>query len=70
MITYNDILNSREIRTYINKADASLLAMGYTEHSFSHVKKCAEVASRVLKIMGYGDREAELASIAGYMHDI
>lgn len=70
MITYEDILRSQEIRTYINKADASLLAMGYTEHSFAHVKKCAEVASEILKIMGYGDREAELASIAGYMHDI
>ncbi len=32
-ITYKDIVNSQEIRTYIQQADASLLALGYTEHS-------------------------------------
>lgn len=67
---YNDILASKEIRTYITQADASLLALGFTEHSFAHVFKCAETAAGLLRQLGYDDRQIELAKIAGYMHDI
>lgn len=52
------------------RADASLLALGFTEHSFAHVARCAEMASGLLRDLGYSDREVELAKIAGYMHDI
>lgn len=69
-ITFEDVKNSEEIKTYIRQADASLLALGYTEHSFAHVMRCAEMASRWLLQLGFGEREAELARIAGYMHDI
>ena len=34
-ITYETVKQSEEIRTYITQADASLLALGYTEHSFA-----------------------------------
>lgn len=44
--------------------------MGYTEHSFAHVHKCAELASKILLDLGYGEHEAELVQIAAYMHDI
>jgi len=67
---YNTILANEEIRTYITQADASLIALGYTEHSFAHVVKCAETAAGLLRSLGYDDRQIELAKIAGYMHDI
>lgn len=67
---YHSILTNEEIRTYITRADASLLALGYTEHSFPHVVKCAETAAGLLQQLGYDEREVELAKIAGYMHDI
>ncbi len=67
---YNTILANEEIRTYITQADASLIALGFTEHSFAHVVKCAETAASLLKQMGYDARQIELAKIAGYMHDI
>ncbi len=70
MITFNDIKNNQEINTYISQADASMKAMGYTEHSFAHVTKTAETASGLLSQLGYSEREVELARIAGYMHDI
>ncbi len=70
MITYKDIKNSREIQTYIKRADETLAALGYTEHAFAHVGKVAEHAQHILKVLGYDDRTAELAKIAGYMHDI
>jgi len=70
MITYKDITHNEEINTYIEKADKSLEAIGYTEHSFTHAKRVAATAKYLLEALGYSDREAELAQIAGYMHDI
>lgn len=69
-IDFEAIRSNPEIRTYIAQADASLTAMGFTEHSFAHVGKCAHEASRLLKELGYDQREQELARIAAYMHDI
>ena len=69
-ITYQDVKNSEAIKTYIKKADESLIALGYTEHSFAHVMKVAETAADILLELGYSEREAELARIAGYLHDI
>lgn len=69
-ITYQDVKNNEAIKTYIKKADESLKALGYTEHSFAHVTKAAMVASNILETLGYSEREVELAKIAGYLHDI
>lgn len=69
-ITFEDILQNEAIKTYIQKADESLIALGYTEHSFPHVMKVAKTASDILLTLGYSEREAELARIAGYLHDI
>ena len=69
-VDFETIRTNPEIRTYITQADASLTAMGFTEHSFAHVGKCAHEASRLLKELGYDDRQVELARIAAYMHDI
>ena len=58
------------INTYIRQADASLVALGYTEHSFAHVTLVAEKAGYILQTLGYPQRTVELAKIAGYLHDI
>ena len=69
-ITFTDIKNSKEVSTYIKQADASLEALGYTEHNFAHTNQCAEKAGMLLKGLGYSEHEIELAKIAAYMHDI
>jgi len=69
-VTYQDLKNNETISTYIKKADESLIALGYTEHSFAHVTKVADLASRILRALGYSEREVELAKMAGYLHDI
>ena len=69
-LTYQDLKNNEDIKIYIQKADESLTALGYTEHSFAHVTKVAELASDILLTLGYDAREAELAKMAGYLHDI
>ena len=69
-ITFQDVKHSPEIRTYIEQADRSLLALGYTEHSFAHVTKCAKVAADILTALDYSAHEVELAQRAAFMHDI
>jgi len=70
MVTFEDIKNNEDIKVYVKKADESLNALGYTEHSFAHVGKVAEVAGYILETLGYDAHDVELARIAGYMHDI
>ena len=69
-ITFKDIKKSKEINNYIKQADATLEALGFTEHSFVHTNKCAEVAGKLLEDLGYSQNDIELAKIAAYMHDI
>ena len=70
MVTYDQIKNDKDIKTYIMMADQTLSALGFTEHSLPHVTRAADVAGRILTKLGYDKRTVELAKIAGYMHDI
>ena len=70
MLTYEEITKSEAIKTYIIRADESLGALGFTEHSFAHVMHVAEMAGYILQTLGYEERTVELAKIAGYLHDI
>ncbi len=69
-MTYEQIKQNKAIQTYIRQADASLGALGFTEHSFAHVGKVAAVAGYLLETLEYPSRTVELAKIAGYLHDI
>ncbi len=69
-MTYEEIRQNESIKTYITQADASLAALGFTEHSFAHVGHVAETAGYILKTLEYPGRTVELAKIAGYLHDI
>ncbi len=70
MLTFSEIKENEQIRTYIAKADESLVALGYTEHSFAHVGKVADTAKYILKTLGYSEHDCELAQIAAWLHDI
>ena len=69
-MTYEAVKNNQTIKTYIQRADESLVALGYTEHSFAHVTKVAETAGYILETLGYPEHDVELVKIAGYLHDI
>ena len=69
-VTFAEVKNNEAVRTYIRRADEALTTMGYTEHAFAHVTKCAEGAYEILNTLGYEPRLCELARIAGFMHDI
>lgn len=69
-MTYQEIKKNKAIKDYITAADASLAALGFTEHSFAHVTVVAEKAGDILETLGYDERTVELVKIAGYLHDI
>ena len=69
-VTIEQVMTNSAVRSYIKKADESLSALGFTEHSFAHVSRVARLAKHILLTLGYPEREAELAEIAGYLHDI
>lgn len=70
MISFETIKNAPDIREYIQRADQSLFALGYTEHSFAHVEKVACSVEYILKKLGFSEHDVELGKIAAYMHDI
>lgn len=70
MITIEKVKADKAIHTYIEKEDEALIALGFTEHSFTHVGKVSKTAKDILLKLGYPERDAELAEIAGYLHDI
>lgn len=69
-MTYKKIKKNAEVRTYIEKSDEFLGSLGLTEHSFTHAELVAEKSGYILETLGYSERTAELAKIAGYLHDI
>ena len=69
-MTFDQIRQNKAISIYIRQADASMEALGFTEHSFPHVTRVAQISGDMLTVLGYSERDAELARIAGYLHDI
>ena len=69
-MTYEEIKKNPEVNALLKKGNADLGVLGYTDHSAAHGALVAVRAARVLKCFGYGEKEQELAMIAGYMHDI
>ncbi|MBQ8507820.1 MAG: HD domain-containing protein [Clostridia bacterium] len=69
-ITYEQVRKNPAIQAYIRKADESLIALGFTEHSFPHVCCVAETAAKILSALNASAEEIEMVRIAGYLHDI
>ena len=70
LVTIESVRAHPTVAIYIRKADEALAEIGYTEHGERHVSLVAHIAYNTLKRLGYPEREAELAAIAGYLHDI
>ncbi len=70
MLTFKELQKNEDVRTYVAAADATLGALGFTEHSFGHVTKVAASAKYILETLGYSEHEVELAQIAAFLHDI
>jgi len=70
MIKLEDVRNYNEIKELIKASATVLEALNYTEHGERHATIVSTIAGKVLNKLGYTEREAELARIAGYIHDV
>ena len=59
-----------EVQAFILQANRNLGVLGFTEHGFRHVGLVSSIARNVLRLLGYDERQQELAAVAGYLHDI
>lgn len=69
-LTLREIRRDNRVRVYIAKGNEQMQAIGYTEHGHRHAGIVATIARSILASLGYAERTAELAAIAGYLHDI
>lgn len=70
MATLKKIEKDEEVLAFLKEADRQLAAIGYTEHGIRHSKLVANRAKEILLTLKFPKREAELAAIAGFLHDI
>jgi metal-dependent HD superfamily phosphatase/phosphodiesterase len=68
--TYKELLKDKKILYYINRADYFLERMGYTDHGIKHVSWVASKARWLLLKTVKNPILAELAGVAGLLHDI
>ena len=69
-IALAEVQADEELSLYIASADRVMDAMGFTEHGFRHATLVANIAYQVMRRLGYSEREATLACVAGYLHDV
>ena len=61
VVTFEDIRNNAEIRTYIEKGNENLGVLGFTKHSVGHATKVSDTAAKILEGLDYDARTVELA---------
>ncbi|MBS3909038.1 MAG: HD domain-containing protein [Actinobacteria bacterium] len=69
-VTLAEIKEDSYVKAYITQADKHMEAIGFTEHGFRHAELVSNISMNVLRRLHFPDREAELAGMAGYLHDI
>jgi metal-dependent HD superfamily phosphatase/phosphodiesterase len=69
-VTVADLTEDPSVLAYIDMADRYLESIGYTEHGLRHANLVSHIAGNVLRRLGFPEREAELAEMAGFMHDM
>ena len=70
VVTLEEVKNNPVVKNFIEASNEYLGLIGYTEHGFRHVSYVRNLAGNILRYLNYQERLCELASIAGYLHDI
>jgi uncharacterized protein len=66
----DQVAGNKVIQTYMGLADQFTGRLGYTEHGFRHANLVSRIAYNVLDRLGHDRHTAELAAVAGYLHDV
>lgn len=70
VVSLREVRNNEKVRAYIEKANEQMTAIGYSEHGLRHSGLVAAISRNILTELEFNPRQAELAAIAGYLHDI
>lgn len=65
-----ELQHDEVISAFIKLSDQFLGSLGFTEHGFRHANLVGRIAHNVLHHLGADTELAELAAVAGYLHDI
>ena len=70
MITLEDVKANQAVQRYMMIGNEYIGTIGAIEHSINHAELVSQRSHDILAKLGFPQREAELAAIAGYLHDI
>ncbi len=70
MIEAADLKHHPLVKGFIKQGNAHLEAIGFTDHGPIHVAVVSRLSREILLKLKYPQRRAELAAIAGYLHDV
>ena len=70
LVMLDEVQADPGVLAYIQMGDDYLGALGYTEHGLRHANLVSHIAGNILRRLGYDERTAEVAAIAGFLHDI
>ncbi len=69
-ITLQRVQADPEFSLFIASADRVMEGLGYTEHGFRHATLTGNIAYQVMSRLGFDEHAANLACVAGYLHDV
>jgi metal-dependent HD superfamily phosphatase/phosphodiesterase len=70
LVTMETLEDDPEVQAYLTRGNEQMAVLGYTEHGQRHARLVGSIAQNVLLRLGAPERRAELAALAGYLHDI
>ncbi len=70
IIGLREVRSNLKVKAYIEMANHQMAEIGYSEHGLRHAGLVAAIARNICLELGFESRLAELAAVAGYLHDI
>jgi metal-dependent HD superfamily phosphatase/phosphodiesterase len=70
VVTIDKVRRDPEVIGFLQAANDALRTLGYTEHGQRHAGLVGHIAESIVERLGIPPRSAQLANIAGYLHDI
>lgn len=70
LVKLEDVRNHPKAQIYLEHADKYMEAIGYTEHGRRHAEISAKRAKDLLLQLQFNEKEAEMAAVASFLHDI
>lgn len=70
MITLKEVRENPQILEFISQTKKALDALAYTDHGLGHSTLVSDRAKEIAEKIGLNKREVEMASIAGFCHDM